>query len=83
MHCAHVSFAVAWPRNELRLRLERRGSSTSGEVGTSTREPSPRIRSFFLPRGFQLGTGFVFDANGNISNQQDIVIFRKLLLSNL
>jgi hypothetical protein len=77
MHCP-ISFAVALAAaNELRLRLE--ASSVvrhPGEVGRVRENLLREFLASFCPRGFELGTGFVFDANGNISNQQDIVIFR-------
>jgi hypothetical protein len=73
-----ISFPVALAAaNELRLRLE--ASSVvrhPGEVGRARENLLREFLASFCPRGFELGTGFVFDANGDISNQQDIVIFR-------
>lgn len=46
-----------------------------GELGTAREEV---IREFFrkyLPKRFEVSTGFVFDAKGNISQQMDIIIY--------
>lgn len=73
-----ISFQVALAAaNELKLRLD--ASSIvrhPGEVGRVRENLLREFLASFCPRGFELGTGFVFDARGNISNQQDIVIFR-------
>jgi hypothetical protein len=47
-----------------------------GEVGRSRENVLREFLESFCPRGFEFGTGFVFDAHGRMSRQQDIIIYR-------
>jgi hypothetical protein len=54
--------------------LRQRFVTHPGELGTGREEI---IRSFlraYLPKRFEIESGFVFDVHGNVSQQQDIVI---------
>jgi hypothetical protein len=73
-----ISGAVALAAvRELQARME--VSSNISHPGEAGRARENLIREFletFCPKGFTLSTGFVFDAQGAVSRQQDIVIFR-------
>jgi hypothetical protein len=73
-----ISGAVALAAvRELQARME--VSSNISHPGEAGRARENLIREFlatFCPKGFTLSTGFVFDADGAVSRQQDIVIFR-------
>jgi len=47
-----------------------------GESGRSREQIIARYFGKIIPKEFDIGTGFVFDAHGNISRQIDLVIYR-------
>lgn len=57
--------------NDLRRRL----ISHPGELGTAREQIIRDFLTAYLPKRFEVSTGFVFDCNGNISRQLDIVIY--------
>lgn len=69
-----VVYAMA---DELQARLD--GAALVRHPGEGGRARENLVRDFFrslLPAGFSMGTGFVIDACGDVSMQQDIVIHR-------
>jgi hypothetical protein len=73
-----ISYAVALAAaTELKARVEAtKIIRHPGEVGRARENVLREFLVSFCPRGFEFGTGFVFDAAGNMSRQQDIVIYR-------
>lgn len=57
--------------NDLRRRL----ISHPGELGTAREQIIREFLTAHLPKRFDVSTGFVFDCNGLISRQLDIVVF--------
>lgn len=60
--------------DRMKIDLRERLIAHPGELGTDREEV---VRSFlraYLPKRFEISTGFVFDVNGAVSNQVDIVI---------
>ncbi len=60
--------------DRMKADLRERLIAHPGELGTDREEV---IRSFlraYLPKRFEISTGFVFDANGTVSKQVDIII---------
>jgi hypothetical protein len=50
-----------------------------GELGISREEIIRRFLRAYLPTRFEIATGFVFDAKGNLSKQLDIIIANALV----
>ena len=57
--------------NDIRRRL----ISHPGELGTAREQIIREFLTAHLPKRFDVSTGFVFDCNGLISRQLDIVVF--------
>lgn len=65
---------MAAASDRMKADLRQRLIGHPGELGTEREEI---IRSFldsYLPKRFDVSTGFVFDSSGNVSNQIDIII---------
>lgn len=65
--------------SRMKLDLAHRLIAHPGELGTDREEV---IRSFlraYLPKRFEISTGFVFDANGLVSKQIDVIIADSLV----
>jgi hypothetical protein len=45
-----------------------------GELGTAREEIVRQFLRSYLPRRFEISSGFVFDAHGNLSQQLDVII---------
>lgn len=73
-----ISYAVALAAaEELKAKVDAaKVIPHRGEVGRARENILREFLVSFCPRGFEFGTGFVFDATGRISRQQDIVIYR-------
>lgn len=73
-----VSYAVALAAAaELQARIEAtRIIGHPAEVGRARENILRQFLVSFCPKGFEFGSGFVFDAHGDMSRQQDIVVYR-------
>lgn len=70
---------LQWAADRMKLDLRQRLIDHPGELGTDREEV---IRSFlksYLPKRFEVSTGFVFDSSGSISKQIDIIITDSLV----
>jgi hypothetical protein len=54
--------------------LEEQLLSHPGELGTDREEVIRAFLRSYLPKRFEVSTGFVFDSNGGLSGQMDIII---------
>lgn len=59
----------------MQVDLEERLIDHPGELGTAREEVVRRFLRDYLPKRFEVATGFVFDSGGKVSNQMDIIIF--------
>ena len=50
-------------------------AGTPGLVGASKEHPARLLLSQLIPDGFGIGSGIVVDSHGNMSKQQDLVIY--------
>jgi Domain of unknown function (DUF6602) len=53
----------------------------SGEKGRLLEETLRTVLRKFLPRKYELGSGFIVDATGNLSSQTDIIVYDNQLNS--
>lgn len=60
---------------DMATKLRRRLLKHSGELGTAREQIVREFLGSYLPKRFDVSTGFAFDCNGRISKQLDIVIF--------
>lgn len=58
----------------MRRVLRERLITHPGELGSSREEVVREFLRSYLPRKFEIGAGFAFDAQGNLSRQLDVVI---------
>ncbi len=54
-----------------------------GELGTDREEVVRNFLRSYIPRRFEVSTGFIFDANGKLSEQLDIIIADSLVCPRL
>jgi hypothetical protein len=60
---------------DMATNLRRRLLAHPGELGTAREQIIREFLDAYLPRRFQVSTGFAFDCSGRVSKQLDIVIF--------
>jgi hypothetical protein len=65
---------LAQAANRMKTDLRERLISHPGELGTSREEIIRDFLRSYLPRRFEISTGFAFDSAGHLSQQLDIVI---------
>jgi hypothetical protein len=65
---------LAWSGQRMALDLRERLVPHAGELGISREETLRDFLRAYLPKRFEVSSGFVFDASGNISSQSDIII---------
>ena len=58
----------------MQVDLEERLIDHPGELGTAREEILRKFLHDYLPKRFEVSTGFVFDSGGKVSNQMDIII---------
>ena len=58
----------------MQVDLEERLIDHPGELGTAREEIIRRFLRDYLPKRFEVATGFVFDSAGQVSNQMDVII---------
>jgi hypothetical protein len=58
----------------MRADLAERLVDHPGEVGSGREEILRRFLRDYLPKRFDVSSGFVFDSEGNISRQLDIIV---------
>jgi hypothetical protein len=58
----------------MQVDLEERLIDHPGELGTARKEIIRRFLRDYLPKRFEVATGFVFDSAGQVSNQMDVII---------
>ena len=58
----------------MQVDLEERLIDHPGELGTAREEIIRRFLRDYLPKRFEVTTGFVFDSAGQVSNQMDVII---------
>ncbi|MCA9074738.1 MAG: hypothetical protein KDA93_06880 [Planctomycetaceae bacterium] len=58
----------------MQVDLEERLIDHPGELGTAREEIFRRFLRDYLPKRFEVATGFVFDSAGQVSNQMDVII---------
>jgi len=58
----------------MQVDLEERLIDHPGELGTAREEILRRFLRDYLPKRFEVSTGFVFDSAGQVSNQMDVII---------
>ena len=63
----------------MRLDLNERLVSHPGELGTGRERIIRQFLSEYLPKRFEVSTGFAFDASGKVSKQLDIIIANALV----
>ncbi|WP_339742197.1 DUF6602 domain-containing protein [uncultured Rubinisphaera sp.] len=71
----HLDDLLAAAAENMTNDLRRRLISHPGELGTAREQIIRDFLTAHLPKRFDVSTGFVFDCNGTISSQLDIVIF--------
>src|SRR6266704_3314125 len=65
--------------NRMSADLKERLISHPGEVGTDREEIIRGFLRSYLPKRFEVSTGFVFDSKGGLSKQLDIIIADSLV----
>lgn len=63
----------------MRLDLGERLVAHPGELGTGREEIVRQFLRAYLPKRFDVATGFAFDSKGNVSRQLDIIIANALV----
>ncbi len=65
--------------SRMRADLSERLVSHPGEIGTGREEIIRQFLRAYLPKRFEVSTGFAFDAKGNVSQQLDVIIANSLV----
>ena len=60
--------------SRMRVDLAERLVAHPGELGTGREEIIRRFLRAYLPKRFEVSTGFAFDSKGDVSQQSDIII---------
>jgi len=66
---------LGFAARDMATNLHRRLLTHSGELGTAREQIIREFLGAYLPKRFEVSTGFAFDCAGRISKQLDIVIF--------